>query len=319
MSDVTVKQLAVVLGMSVDKLLVQLDEAGMKFSSPDQVVSSTEKVKLLGFLRRTHGKREASRRGGPAPRKITLKRKTVSELTVNQGAARGKTVASKCARSAPMSSAAWWPKTQEVDPEREDALRKLQESHAQQRSRASPLQGAGQPPARRTGQTARGRRGPACRRGRSAPTHEAEAQSQRPEQAAPAERPAKADIRPRRARHTSRARTDDRRGRAAPEGAPRTNTPRPSTVRTACATRATTELRAISARSCICRTQGQHAVARSRNVRASRSSRRGQDRPRTAFSKPVAPMVREVPIAETILVSELAQKMAVKAAESSRC
>ena len=63
----------------------------MKFSSPDQVVSSTEKVKLLGFLRRTHGKTEKEASDN-APRQVTLKRRTVSELTVNQGAARGKTV-----------------------------------------------------------------------------------------------------------------------------------------------------------------------------------------------------------------------------------
>ncbi len=67
MSDVTIKQLAGVLGMSVDKLLTQLDGAGMKFSSPDQVVSSTEKVKLLGFLRRTHGKDRE--RAGEIPRR----------------------------------------------------------------------------------------------------------------------------------------------------------------------------------------------------------------------------------------------------------
>ncbi len=48
------------LGMPVDKLLGQLGEAGMKFSDPEQVISSTEKVKLLGFLRRTHGKSEAA-------------------------------------------------------------------------------------------------------------------------------------------------------------------------------------------------------------------------------------------------------------------
>ena len=58
MSEVTVRQLAGVLAMPVDKLLEQLGEAGMKFSGPDQVVTSTEKVKLLGFLRRTHGKAE---------------------------------------------------------------------------------------------------------------------------------------------------------------------------------------------------------------------------------------------------------------------
>ena len=59
MSDVTIKQLAPVLGLPVDKLLTQLGEAGMKFSAQEQVISSTEKVKLLGFLRRTHGKSEA--------------------------------------------------------------------------------------------------------------------------------------------------------------------------------------------------------------------------------------------------------------------
>ena len=91
MSDVTIKQLAGVLGMGVDKLITQLAEAGMKFSSPDQVVSSTEKVKLLGFLRRTHGKVEKEA-ADSAPRQVTLKRRTMSELTVNQGASRGKTV-----------------------------------------------------------------------------------------------------------------------------------------------------------------------------------------------------------------------------------
>ncbi|HEX7769755.1 MAG TPA: translation initiation factor IF-2 N-terminal domain-containing protein, partial [Dokdonella sp.] len=45
MSDVTIKQLAKVLGTPVDKLLSQLGEAGMKFSDPEQVISSTEKVK----------------------------------------------------------------------------------------------------------------------------------------------------------------------------------------------------------------------------------------------------------------------------------
>ena len=56
MSEVTVGSLANVLGMPVEKLLEQLAGAGMTFSGPDQVVSSTEKMKLLGFLRRTHGK-----------------------------------------------------------------------------------------------------------------------------------------------------------------------------------------------------------------------------------------------------------------------
>jgi translation initiation factor IF-2 len=86
MSDVTIKQLANVLGTPVDKLLAQLGEAGMKFNDPDQVISSTEKVKLLGFLRRTHGKKEeAPVEAAASPRQITLKRRTVSEITVVPG------------------------------------------------------------------------------------------------------------------------------------------------------------------------------------------------------------------------------------------
>ena len=92
MSDVTVKQLANVLALPVDKLLVQLAEAGMKFSGPDQIVTSTEKVKLLGFLRRTHGKKETPVEEDAGPKQITLRRKKVSELTVSSGAAKGKTV-----------------------------------------------------------------------------------------------------------------------------------------------------------------------------------------------------------------------------------
>ena len=49
----------------------------MNFSGPDQVVTSTEKMKLLGFLRRTHGKGEAPAEEGAAPKKITLKRRKV--------------------------------------------------------------------------------------------------------------------------------------------------------------------------------------------------------------------------------------------------
>src|SRR5215475_13000730 len=128
MSDVTIKQLAGVLGMGVDKLIAQLAEAGMKYSSPDQVVSSTEKVKLLGFLRRTHGKRDKAAEEDSSPRQITLKRKTVSELTVNQGAARGKTVNVEVRQKRTYVKRSAVTEDQTVDAEREDALKKLQES-----------------------------------------------------------------------------------------------------------------------------------------------------------------------------------------------
>ena len=87
MSEVTVGSLAKVLGMPAEKLLEQLAGAGMTFSGPEQVVSSTEKMKLLGFLRRTHGKDDKPAEVA-APKQITLKRRKVEELTVSAGKAK---------------------------------------------------------------------------------------------------------------------------------------------------------------------------------------------------------------------------------------
>mgnify|MGYP003693835481 CR=1 FL=1 len=65
-------QLAELVNTPVEKLLEQLAEAGMSFSGPDQVVTSTEKMKLLGFLQ-PHARqgRDAAAEGADAPKKIT--------------------------------------------------------------------------------------------------------------------------------------------------------------------------------------------------------------------------------------------------------
>ena len=76
MSEVTVRTLAKLVGTPVEKLLEQLSEAGMTFDGPDQVVTPTEKMKLLGFLRRTHGKAEPEQ-DDSTPKQITLKRRKV--------------------------------------------------------------------------------------------------------------------------------------------------------------------------------------------------------------------------------------------------
>ena len=94
MSGVSVRQLAEVLDVPVDRLLTQLGKAGMAFEDPDQTVSDDEKMRLLDFLRNTHG--SGGVQPGTEPKKITLKRKTVSELKQPGGqgktAVRGKTV-----------------------------------------------------------------------------------------------------------------------------------------------------------------------------------------------------------------------------------
>jgi translation initiation factor IF-2 len=137
MSDVTIKQLAQVLGMPVDKLLTQLGEAGMKFSDQEQVISSTEKVKLLGFLRRTHGKGDtAAEADDSAPRQITLKRRTVGELKVATPGARGAAGTAKTVNVEVRAKRTYVKRSviaeeASAEPEREEAARKLQESQRQ--------------------------------------------------------------------------------------------------------------------------------------------------------------------------------------------
>ena len=79
MTEVTVKQLADVVGIPVDRLLVQLGEAGLAHRSEEERVNDEDKARLLSHLRRLHGKGD---REATAPRKISLKRKSVSELKI---------------------------------------------------------------------------------------------------------------------------------------------------------------------------------------------------------------------------------------------
>jgi len=87
MSDVTVKQFAEVVGVPTDRLLVQLGEAGLTVSDENATISDTEKTQLLDFLRQSHGKRGPLSAGGN--NKITLKRKTQTELRAKVPAGRG--------------------------------------------------------------------------------------------------------------------------------------------------------------------------------------------------------------------------------------
>jgi translation initiation factor IF-2 len=86
MADVTIAQFADVLKVSVDRLIAQLDQAGITVASPEDMISEEAKLELLTHLRRSHGHGSE----GSAPSRITLRRKTQSELKLasNQGRAR---------------------------------------------------------------------------------------------------------------------------------------------------------------------------------------------------------------------------------------
>ncbi len=322
MSDVTIKQLAKVLGTPVDKLLAQLGEAGMKFSDPDQVISSTEKVKLLGFLRRTHGKQEeASAPSAAAPRQITLKRRTVSEITVvpGQRGASAKTVNVEVRQKRTYVKRSTVEEGQSVDPEREDALRKLAESQLKREAESQALADADR---RRHEEDARMRAADEARRA-AADAAEEEARRQAEQAVAPnpaavvdnvaaaapaAERPrpdrhreggagaaaGDAAHRPR-VKHGSHRMQDDGGGDDASAGAGAGG-----------ARYFGNELHL--SREGAARRTGRKKT-RTRVVEPSRSG--GSH----AFSRPTAPVVREVAVGETITVADLAARLAIKGAD----
>lgn len=90
MADVKVSELAKVVGVPVEKLLSQVKEAGLPHTKADDSISNEDKNTLLLFLRRSHGDSESK---DAAPKKITLKRKTVETLKSASNHGRGKTVA----------------------------------------------------------------------------------------------------------------------------------------------------------------------------------------------------------------------------------
>jgi len=87
MSEVTVKQLAELVNTPVGKLLVQLSDAGMDFTSAERVVSDEQKKQLLDHLRNSRSKVASL----PADdgKIITLRRKSTSQLKVSSAQGRG--------------------------------------------------------------------------------------------------------------------------------------------------------------------------------------------------------------------------------------
>jgi len=319
MSDVTIKQLAKVLGTPVDRLLAQLGEAGMKFSDPDQVISSTEKVKLLGFLRRTHGKKEEAPVATPtsSPKQITLKRRTVSEITVAPGqrGATAKTVNVEVRQKRTYVKRSAVEENQPVDAEREDALRKLAES---QLKREADSQARADADRRRQEEDARMRAADEARRSAAetaAAEEEArrkaeeEARSATPESGAaqPAAAPAAGD----------RARPERHREPAAPanDGAHRPRVKHGShRMQDDGSAGDTGGNRYFGNELHLSREGAARRTGRKKvKPRAAEASRGGGGS--HAFSRPTAPTVREVAVGETITVADLAAKLAIKGAD----
>ncbi len=135
----TIRKLAELVNTPVEKLLEQLAEAGMTFSDPDQVVTSTEKVKLLGFLAAPTARPTRPPRLARRPKKITLSRSRKQELTVGGGKSRATVdvVVRKKVHAGAPGRRRGRPGPAGGDDERAEILRKLEESRASATSPSS--------------------------------------------------------------------------------------------------------------------------------------------------------------------------------------
>lgn len=268
MAQVTVEQLAKVVGTPVDKLLEQLKEAGLDFSAPDQEISDNEKLQLLEHLRQGKGSRLSGNSAADS-KKITLRRKSTSQLKVSGGS--GRTAGTKTVNVEVRKKRTYVKRSELI--EQEEQKRKEQEELEQQRlaeeqKKEQERIQAEEAEARRIAE-----------------------QKEREEQVLKAEQDAK-------------------QAQVAPVEVDKPAEPAPVKDKKPGRKKGREEGQSKRAEL--------HVASDKRGRRKTKPKARPQKieaSGKHGFERPVAPVVREIMVPESISVSELAQKMAIKAAE----
>src|SRR3970040_602386 len=88
MTQITIKGFANQIGIPPDTLLRQLIEAGISAKQMDDALTDEEKEKLFHYLRASHGAVD----DGTAKKKITLKRKSTSQVVQSSRTGASRTV-----------------------------------------------------------------------------------------------------------------------------------------------------------------------------------------------------------------------------------
>ncbi|WP_316150281.1 translation initiation factor IF-2 [Cupriavidus sp. BIC8F] len=87
MASTTVAQLAAELSRSAAALLEQLQAAGVGKATPEDIITESDKTRLLDYLKRSHGQADDSSR-----KKITLTKRETSEIRQSDGTGKTRTV-----------------------------------------------------------------------------------------------------------------------------------------------------------------------------------------------------------------------------------
>lgn len=283
MSEVTISEFAKVLKVPVERLIDQLDEAGIKVSGADDLISEDAKLELLTHLRRSHGRKDP---GASAPRRITLKRKSQSDIKVASSQGRSRTVSVEVRSKRTYIKRDVLEEQARKQQEELDAVRKLEETAREEAERAEQEREEALEAERKAAEQ------------REAADREREQEEQRRQAEADEEARRKAEEDRLRAEEAQReAQEKERKDRIEKELA-REKQAKPG------------------------KTGPDHtlhvadgAAGRRRKKRTRRRAVNVSVDSAHGFERPTAPVVREVEIPETITVSDLAQKLAVKATE----
>jgi translation initiation factor IF-2 len=280
MAEVTIAQFADVLKVPVDRLIAQLDQAGIAVSGPQDRISEEAKLELLTHLRRSHGHDESS-----APNRITLKRKTQSELRFSGNQGRARTVNIEVRRKRTYIKRDVLEGQARAQQEQLDAQRR--EAEEAQRAQTEKVEAERRERERIEAENRRrieeeAAKKKAAEEARRLAEQRASEEAERERQRRSAEATREAHAHPQPATEEAEERDDKQRTRYGRE-----------------------ELHIagdVSAR---------HKKKKKVKVRALPAAAETKH----GFEMPTAPVRREVAIGETITVAELAQKMAVKATE----
>ncbi len=287
MSNVTVSQLAEVLGVTVDKLLDQLKQAGIKASSGDEAVSNDDKKKLLAHLRASHGKSESD---ATAPRQVTLKRRSHSELRIPGSGPRAttKTVNVEIRKKRTYVKREALQEHHAEDADREEARKALEASRAQREEEAKRQQQEVE--AKQQQQADEEARKSAESNARKAEEDQARREAEEKARVAEEQRKAEEKVRREEEERARKFAEEQRKRKADKPKSPTRYGRKELHVADGAANRRRKPTRRVGSAS------------------SSLTSEHG-------FSRPTAPVIKDIAIPETLTVAELAKLMAVKAGE----
>ena len=282
MADVTVTEFAEMLNVPVDRLLVQLGEAGIKVSGVGDTITDDAKLELLTHLRRSHGRKDP---GASAPKKITLKRKSQSELRLAGGQGRSRTVNVEVRRKRTYMKRDALEERTRKQQEELDAQREAEEAQIVEAARLEAERQAAEEDKRRAETEV----------SETEVRQQAEEETQR--QAAEEEARKRSEEQRLVDEEVAKERADQQKQKQKHKQVEQGRKPleRPAEDRTLHVAKGASARR-------------RKRRPRRRPVQVNVDSQHG-------FERPTEPVIREVEIAETITVSDLAQSMAVKSGE----